>query len=71
MDNTLLMRPVKLATIKGYLKAAADFSLPEGLTDLCQDQQGNTTQYIKIVFEQIKSYEYVPNRREPVSLAMI
>ena len=65
------MRPIKVKTIKLYIKVAADFAVPLGLPDPRLDARGRSTPFLCQVYDAIKRYESIPNRRNPVTTAMV
>ena len=65
------MRPIKVNTIKNYIKVAADYALPLGLPDPRLDQHGRPNRYLSSVYDAFKRYESIPNCRDPVSVSML
>ena len=62
---------IKSGTIKRYLAAAAEVSIPAKMMNPCLDIMGNQSTYIKSILTEIKRWEKVPNRKEPVTKDMI
>ena len=69
--ETLLCRTIKANTIKKYLDAAAELSLPAKLLNPCLDIRGDLSIHIKEIIREIKRWEKIPNRREPVTKQMV
>ena len=64
--HTLMCKTIASGTIKRYLNAAADVSRPANMMNPCLDILGKTSGYINDIIKEIKRWESVPNRREPV-----
>jgi hypothetical protein len=85
MGHTLLCKTIKSGTIKNYLKAAADRiaearrrMLIGAATDALQwiDPRhditvGETAKCITVITDEVKRWENMPNRREPLTVDMI
>jgi hypothetical protein len=69
-DN-LLCTTLKTGTILRYLNAAAEFSLSANITNPCLDTNGKQSKYVKDILNEVKRWETVPNRREPVTNEII
>ena len=69
--ETLLCRSIRSSTIKQYLKAASDLSIQANLVNPCIDIKGEYSIYIKDILKEIKRWEKVPNRKEPVTKKMV
>jgi hypothetical protein len=73
--STLLCRSIRSATIKGYITAAASFHALFGphprdfRKDNAVDAKISTT--LSAVYDELKRWEDVPNRREPYTLEML
>ena len=65
--HTLLCKTIVSGTIKRYLSAAAELSRPANLLNPCLDIMGNMSRYINNILKELKIWESVPNRREPVT----
>lgn len=84
MGHTLLCKTIKSDTIKGYLKAAANYitaarkllpnndtSRPLWLDPRLDMALGTTAEDISNVTNEVKRWEMMPNRREPLTVDMI
>ena len=69
--ETLLCRTIKSNTIKKYLDAAAELSIPAKLMNPCLDIKGNLSKNIKEILKETKRWETIPNRKEPVTKQMV
>ena len=64
-------RTIKSGTIQRYLMAAATISENHKLPDPRLNSRGITSPYIYKVLNELKRWEAMPNRREPVTVAML
>lgn len=64
-------RTLKSGTIQRYLLAAATISENHKLPDPRLNNRGITSSYIHKVLNELKRWEDMPNRREPVTVAML
>ena len=69
--ETLLCRSIKSSTILRYLSAAAELSIPAKMMNPCLDIMGNFSNNIKDIINELKRWESIPNRKEPVTKEMI
>ena len=69
--ETLLCKSIRSGTILRYLSAAADLSVPANITNPCLDIMGKQSQYIKDIINEVRRWESIPNRREPLTKSMI
>ena len=69
--HTIHGSSIILATIKAYVKAAADFSILEGFADPRLNMQGKTAPFLAAIYTEARAFETMPNRREPVSGNML
>ena len=69
--ETLLCKSIKANTIKRYLEAASELSIPAGLMNPCLDIKGKLSKHISDLIKEIKRWEKIPNRKEPVTKQMI
>jgi hypothetical protein len=69
-DN-LLCSTLKSGTISRYLHAAAEFSLSNNIINPCLDTTGKQSKYVKDILNEVKRWEVVPNRREPLTKEII
>ena len=70
-NNTILCRAIKSNTIKQYLRAAASFSIAAQRLDPQLDIYGKRSFWINKVLQEVKRWESMPDRREPVTVEMI
>ena len=70
-NNTILCRAIKSNTIKGYLHAAASFSTAAQRLDLKLYIYGRRSIYVSKILAEVKCWEFMPSRREPVSDNML
>ena len=71
LGETLLCKTIKSSTISRYLSAAVELSTQANMMDQCLDIMGKQSDYIKGIFKELKRWENVPNRKEPVTKQMI
>ena len=71
LGHTLLCKTIKSGTIVKYLSAAADLSTSAKMVNPCLDIMGNQFNEIKTVLRELKRWEKMPNRREPITKSMI
>ena len=69
--ETLLCKTIKSSTIKRYLDAAAELSTHAQMINPCLDIMGNQSVYITNILKELKRWESMPNRKEPVTKQMI
>ena len=69
--ETLLYKAIKANTIRKYLDAAAELSMPAKLMNPCLDIRGNLSTHIKDIIKEIKRWEKIPNRKELVTKPMV
>ena len=69
-DNILSMT-LKSGTISRYLCAAADMSIPANMMNPCLDLTGKQSRFIKDILHEVKRWETMPNRREPITKDII
>ena len=62
---------LKSGTIQRYLLAAATISENHKLPDPRLNSRGITSPYIQKVLKELKQWEAMPNRREPVTITML
>ena len=69
--ETLLCKSIKASTITRYLAAANELSVPAKMINPCLDIMGNQSTYIKDILHELKRWESIPNRKEPLTKKMI
>ena len=69
--HTLLCKSIKSSTISRYLSAAAELSIPAKMMNPCLDIMGNVSKEIKDILNELKRWESMPKRREPMTKEMI
>ena len=69
--HTLMCKTIASGTIKRYLNAAAELSRPANMMNPCLDIMGQTSRYINDIIKELKRWESIPNRREPITKEMI
>ena len=69
--QNLLFMSIKSGTIIRYLAVAVDLSIPYNQMNPCLDIYGKWSKQINNVITEIKRWENIPNRREPVAKEMI
>ena len=69
--NTLLAKSIKSATIARYLQAAALISERHKLMDPRKTLHGTQSPAISRVLNELKRWENMPDRKEPVTVAMV
>ena len=69
--ENLLCKTIKSGTIIRYLSAAAELSIQLNTISPLLDITGKRSKYITDVLNEIKRWEQVPNRREPLTKSMI
>ena len=67
---TLLCKTIKVDTIKRYLSAAAELSIPAQMVNPCLDLMGKTSVFIRNILYEARRWESMPDRREPVTKQM-
>ena len=69
--ENLLCKTIKSGTITRYLSAAAELSLHANTMSPLLDITGKRSKYIADVINEIKRWEVMPNRREPLTKPII
>ena len=69
-DNLLCMS-LKAGTILRYLQAAAELSIPANVMNPCLDITGKQSKYIRDIITEVRRWESMPDRREPVTKEMV
>ena len=69
--ENLLCMTLKAGTILRYLHAAAELSTHENIMNPCLDSTGKQSKHIKDIIHEVKRWESVPDRREPLTKNMI
>ena len=69
--ETLMCKCIKSSTILRYLSAAAELSIPAKMMNPCLDIMGNFSSSIKDIINELKRWESMPRRKEPVTKEMI
>ena len=69
--ENLLCKTIKAGTITRYLSAAAELSFHANITSPLLDITGKRSKYISDVINEIKRWEVMPNRREPLTKPII
>ena len=69
--ENLLCMTLKAGTILCYLQAAAELSIPANMMNPCLDITGKQSKYIRDIITEMKRWESIPDRREPVTKAMV
>ena len=69
--ENLLCKTIKAGTITRYLSAAAELSLHANTMSPLLDITGKRSKYISDVINEIKRWEVMPNRREPLTKPII
>ena len=69
--ETLLCKTIKSDTVLRYLSAAAELSVPAKMMNPCLNIMGNQSNYISDIIHELKRWESMPNRREPITKEMI
>eukprot|EP00957_Ditylum_brightwellii_P149311 11371633-Ditylum_brightwellii.AAC.1 len=70
MGNTLLSQSIKSNTIRLYLKAIAMLSEPRCLMNPLVSLSGSKSSWIEAITQEQCRWESMPNRQEPVTVAM-
>ena len=71
MGNTLLSQSIKSNTIRLYLKAASMLSEPRRLMNPLVSLSGSKSSWIEAIIQEQRRWELMPNRQEPVTVAMV
>ena len=71
MGNTLLSQSIKSNTNRLYLKAAAMLSEPRRLMNPLVSLSGSKSSWIEAIIQEQRRWESMPNRQEPVIVAMV
>ena len=69
--QTLLCKTIKSGTVKRYLAAAAELSIPAKMMNPTLDIMGNQSAYIKNIIKECQRWESMPDRKEPVTKEMV
>ena len=69
--ENLLCMTLKAGTILRYLQAAAELSTHDNIMNPCLDSTGKQSKHIKDIIHEVKRWESVPDRREPLTKNMI
>ena len=69
--QTLLCKAIRSGTISRYLSAASDLSIKANIANPCLDILGKQSKYIKDILNEVKRWESIPNRREPITKDII
>ena len=69
--NNLLCMSLKAGTILRYLQAAAELSIPANVMNPCLDITGKQSKYIRDIITEVRRWESMPDRREPVTKEMV
>ena len=69
--ETLLCKTIKSDTVLRYLSAAAELSVPAKMMNPCLNIMGNQSNYISDIIHELKRWESMPNRREPITKEII
>ena len=69
--QTLLCKSIKANTIKRYLEAASELSIPAGLMNPCLDIKDNLSKHINDLIKEIRRWEKIPNRKEPITKQIV
>ena len=64
---TLLCETIKSGTIKRYLSAAAELSVPAQMMNPTLNLMGKTSVFITDILQKAQRWESMPNRREPIT----
>ena len=68
--QTLLAKSIKVATVKLYLKAVADFFLADEQFNPTLDQKGGKLPTLESVYHEGNRWEKMPNRSESLKIAI-
>eukprot|EP00957_Ditylum_brightwellii_P034143 2588003-Ditylum_brightwellii.AAC.1 len=71
MGNTLLSQSIKSNTIRLYLKAVSMLSEPRHLMNSLVSLSGSKSSWIKAIIQEQCRWESMPNRQDPVTVAMV
>jgi len=71
LGNTILAKCIKARTVKDYLLAAADMHTSQGFINPTHNLQQRRYHLITDILTETKRWESMPNRREPLTWAMI
>ena len=69
--HTLLCKTIRSGTITKYLNAAAELSIPAKMINPTLDIHGKQSHFIKDIIKELKRWETVPNRKEPLTKEMV
>ena len=69
--QNILCKSLKSTTITRYLKAAADLSIRSDITNPCLNTNGKVSEHIKSIINEVKRWESMPDRREPMTKQII
>ena len=66
-----MCKTIKPRTLKRYLNAAAELSVPANMLNICLHIMVIRSRYINDLIKELKHWESIPNRREPVIKEMV
>ena len=69
--ETLLCKTIQSNTIQRYLNAAAELSISAKMMNPCFDIMGNQSVCINDILKEVRRWEKMPNRKEPVTKTMV
>ena len=69
--ETLLCKTIRSGTILRYLSAAAELSVPANMMNPCLNIMGKQSSYINDIIHELRRWESIPDRREPVTKEII
>ena len=65
--ENILCKTLKSGTISRYLSAASELSTLSNVINPCLDVTGKQSKHIKDIINEVKRWESIPDRREPVT----
>ena len=65
--ENILCETLKSGTISRYLSAASELSTLSNVINPCLDVTGKQSKHIKDIINEVKRWESIPDRREPVT----
>ena len=69
--QNLICKTIKAGTISRYLNAAAELSVSENMINPCLDTSGKQSKHIRNIITEVRRWEIIPNRREPITKEII
>ena len=66
--ENLVCKTIKAITIKKYLAVAAELSIQLQMMNPTLNLMGKESKFISDVLHELKRWEEIPNRREPVTI---